>query len=186
MIDQINRYEKRLDLIDEEKNEVSNMKEEIIRNLEKMLKKIDLDQNIKTVKLDIISTLKILLQKNENANLNQNNINNSHLSKQHSNSNPNLIHMQNMPNSHISKAPSFLEDKSTLNFNDRSIAPNYNMNNIDNNYFSPGAMSNKSNFDLMNNSNLNIRAANAAPNKNSNENSNSVTNRGASISNFKK
>ena len=187
-MEQINRLDRRLDNIDEEKTEVSNMKEEIIRNLEKMLKKIDLDQNIKTVKFDIISTLKILLQKNESANITQNNINNSSISKQHSNSNPNLIHMKNMPNN-TAKAYGILEDKNTFNLNDRTNAPNTNYlnnsnyNNTASNYYSPDAMSNKSNLDLTNNSNLNIRAnAYAAPNKNSNENSNTGTNRSASIS----
>lgn len=161
------------------------MKEEIIRNLEKMLKKIDLDQNIKTVKFDIITTLKILLQKNENTNPTQINMNNSMMPKHHSNSNPNLIHMQNNPNNNSLKAHSFLEDKNTLNFNDRSNLTNFdNNNNTGNNYYSPGANYIKNNnFESVNTSNLNTRS-NVATNKVYNENNNTGSNRSASISSF--
>lgn len=58
-----------------EKDEIFSMKEEIVKNLERMLKKIDLEQNVDTIKFDIIQTLKILFQKNENVNTNNNVIN---------------------------------------------------------------------------------------------------------------
>jgi len=48
------------------------MKEDIVKNLERMLKKIDLDQNVDTIKFDIIQTLKILFQKNESSKSNGN------------------------------------------------------------------------------------------------------------------
>ena len=55
---------------EKEKDEIVSMKEEIVKNLERMLKKIDLDQNVDTIKFDIIHTLKILFQKNENSSSN--------------------------------------------------------------------------------------------------------------------
>ena len=41
---------------EKEKDEIISMKEDIVKNLERMLKKIDLDQNIDTIKFDIIQT----------------------------------------------------------------------------------------------------------------------------------
>jgi hypothetical protein len=57
---------------EKEKDEIISMKEDIVKNLERMLKKIDLDQDIDTIKFDIIQTLKILFQKNENRKINEN------------------------------------------------------------------------------------------------------------------
>ena len=180
--------EKKLDNKDEEKAEVNNMKDEIIKILEKMLKKIDLDQNIKTIKFDIITTLKLLLQKNENANFIQNNNNNynNNFSKHHSNSNPNLINLQNIPNKNTVNFNSLIEDKNYLGLNDRNNVSNYNINDNQNtatNYYSPNALLNKSNIESNNNNNLNNRANAAAPNNNLNENPNSGINRSPSISN---
>ena len=57
---------------EQEKDEIISMKEDIVKNLERMLKKIDLEQNVDTIKFDIIQTLKILFQKNEKPNANTN------------------------------------------------------------------------------------------------------------------
>ena len=64
------KMKKQITLNDKEKEEIDLMRQEIVKNLEKMLNKIENNQNVKTVKLDIIQTLKVLFKKNTETNNN--------------------------------------------------------------------------------------------------------------------
>ena len=162
----IGNLEKQVDLYDQEKNEVNAMKEEIVKNLEKMLKKIDLDQNPKTVKFDILSSLKILLQKNEVLNTNPNINNNNFKAK----TNDNFTNQIG-----ANKSNSFLDEKNNNNY----LEENYNFSqnkNLNTNNINNQGISNYSNNPK------NLRENNVIGNNKSSNDSNSNNSNRSTIS----